>query len=135
MVSLTPFPWSYRCLDCFNGFSLTAIWSSFVQSEGTQQGGFFDPDTLEPLINNSAMARAMEIFSHLRAFGPPDETTAPCLPYNARFVRGECALTLSWGYQMKANLFMPDSRVRDNVGVALLPGSTQVGTKKGVTAK
>ncbi|GLI66107.1 hypothetical protein VaNZ11_009817, partial [Volvox africanus] len=111
---------------CFNGFSLTAIWSSFIQSHGTQHGAFFDPETMEPLVNNAAMALAMVIFKRLRAYGPPDETSAPCLPYNQRFVNGECALTLSWGYQLKANLFRPDSRVRDNVGVALLPGSTMV---------
>ncbi|GIL84486.1 hypothetical protein Vretifemale_13149, partial [Volvox reticuliferus] len=86
---------------CFNGFSLTAIWSSFIQSQGTKHGAFFDPDTMEPLVNNNAMARAMEIFKCLRAYGPPDETSAPCLPYNQRFVNGECALTLSWGYQLK----------------------------------
>ncbi|GIL56783.1 hypothetical protein Vafri_12094 [Volvox africanus] len=111
---------------CFNGFSLTAIWSSFIQSQGTKHGAFFDPETMEPLVNNAAMALAMVIFKRLRAYGPPDETSAPCLPYNQRFVNGECALTLSWGYQLKANLFRPDSRVRNNVGVALLPGSTMV---------
>jgi hypothetical protein len=113
--------------DCFNGFSLTAIWSSFIQSEGTKQGSFFDPDTLEPLVNNSAMARAMDIFVRLAAFGPPDEASMPCLPFNIKFVLGRCALTLSWGYQLKANLFLNISRVRENVSVALLPGSTQVG--------
>lgn len=116
--------------DCFNGFSLAAIWSSFVQSEGTKQGAFFDPDTLEPLIDNAAMRTAMDIFVRLRAYGPPDETTAPCLPYNAHFLAGRCALTLSWGYQMKANTFLAESRVRDRTSVALLPGSTQVGSSQ-----
>jgi hypothetical protein len=30
---------------CFAGFSLAAIWTSFVQSKGTAQGAFFDPIT------------------------------------------------------------------------------------------
>lgn len=41
-------------------------------------------------------------------------------------MRGRCALTLSWGYQLKANTFLPFSMVRNKVSVALLPGSTHV---------
>ncbi|KAG2453357.1 hypothetical protein HYH02_001581 [Chlamydomonas schloesseri] len=111
---------------CFNGFNLASIWSSFVQSRGTRQGAFFDPDTMMPLTNNSAFRTAMELWVALRDYGPPDESTAQCLPFNMQFVRGRCALTLSWGYQLKANIFLPFSMVRDKVSVALLPGSTHV---------
>ncbi|KXZ51311.1 hypothetical protein GPECTOR_13g798 [Gonium pectorale] len=111
---------------CFNGFNLAAIWSSFIQTQGTRQGAFFDPVTMRPLVNNSAMRQAMELYAQLKAYGPADETTAPCLPFNMAFVRGRCALTLSWGYQLKANTFLPFSAVKDKVSVALLPGSTKV---------
>ncbi len=74
---------------------------------GVPQGGFFDTSPgdgtgplLTPLVNNSAMAAAMQLYAALRAYGPPDELTAPCLPYNQHFVMGNCALTLSWGFQV-----------------------------------
>ena len=51
---------------CFNGFSLAAIWSSYTQSQGTKSGAFFDPDTMYPLANSSAMLRALELYLQLR---------------------------------------------------------------------
>ncbi|GFR44062.1 hypothetical protein Agub_g5222 [Astrephomene gubernaculifera] len=115
-----------RARYCWNSFSLVSIWSSFIQSEGTQQGAFFDPATMQPLVNNSAMREALRIYRALQDYGPPDEVSAPCQVFNEHFVRGRCALTLSWGYQFKANTFLPYSYVRDRASVALLPGSTRV---------
>lgn len=50
------------------------IWSvasAFLQSQGTQQGAFFDTDTMEPLVNNEAFSMTLDIFKQTTAYGPP----------------------------------------------------------------
>ena len=49
------------------------MWGAYIQSQGTSQGAFFDTETFEPLVNNEAFAKAMEVYKATNAFGPPDE--------------------------------------------------------------
>jgi len=61
------------CKDIFN---LLSIVSPYLQYLGTSQGVFFDLNTMEPLINNQAMAEAARILAALRPYGAPDEESA-----------------------------------------------------------
>jgi multiple sugar transport system substrate-binding protein len=74
-----------------------SIAASFLQSQGTQQGAFFDVDTMEPLTNNEAFERALEIYKETGKYGPPDELNWDVGDSRAAFVTGRCALTLDWG--------------------------------------
>lgn len=52
------------------------LWSvagSFLQSQGTQQGAFFDPKTMKPLINNEAFAKALDVYKQTGEYAPPNE--------------------------------------------------------------
>jgi len=48
-----------------------SIAASFLQSQGTQQGSFFDLETMKPLTNNEAFAEALRIYLETGQYGPP----------------------------------------------------------------
>ncbi|GFH21131.1 guanylyl and adenylyl cyclase family member [Haematococcus lacustris] len=49
-------------------FLFTAVLTSIMQTGGTTQGWLYDPLTLEPLTNNTAMLKALEIMWELSPF-------------------------------------------------------------------
>ena len=58
-----------------NQQSYWMIWSvaaSFLQSQGTDQGAFFDLETMEPLVKNEAFKKALETYNETTQYGPPD---------------------------------------------------------------
>nr|WP_322685256.1 extracellular solute-binding protein [Nostoc sp. DedQUE07]MDZ8131370.1 extracellular solute-binding protein [Nostoc sp. DedQUE07] len=58
----------------FAGYLLfTSITSSWLQSQGTTQGGFFDLETMKPLVRNPAFAKALDIYKKTMDFGLPNE--------------------------------------------------------------
>jgi multiple sugar transport system substrate-binding protein len=90
---------------------VTDIAASMIQSQGTSQGTFFDPETMEPLIDNEAFRKAMEIYNDSTQYGPPDELNLDVGDTRSLFTSGRCALSIDWG---------------DKTGAMLTPGSTQV---------
>ncbi len=115
-----------------NHVSWWAFWSiagSFLQSEGTQQGGFFDTDTMEPLTNNEAFAKALDVYKATGDYGPPDELDHTMDDARELFIDGRCALTLDHGNTGTLTI-MPESKVVDKVATAPLPGSTEVLDRK-----
>ncbi len=107
-----------------------SIAASFLQSQGTQQGAFFDVDTLEPLTNNEAFARALEIYKETGKYGPPDELNWDVGDSRAAFVTGRCALTLDWGDIGTLAIDPEQSKVKDKVGAIILPGTKEVLDRK-----
>ncbi|MCS7246493.1 MAG: extracellular solute-binding protein [Thermomicrobium sp.] len=103
-----------------------SIAASFLQSQGTQQGSFFDADTMEPLTNNEAFARALEIYKETGKYGPPDELNWDVGDSRAAFVTGRCALTIDWGDIGTLAIDPEQSKVKDKVGAIILPGSKEV---------
>lgn len=102
-----------------------SILSGFVQSQGTQQGMFFDPETMISLARTPAFAQALDIYKQTGSFGPPDELDLNVTQTRERFVQGRCALSLDWG-DIGTLSIGPNSQVEDRVGAVILPGSTQV---------
>lgn len=107
-----------------------SIAASFLQSQGTQQGAFFDVDTMEPLTNNEAFARALEIYKETGKYGPPDELNWDVGDSRAAFVTGRCALTLDWGDIGTLAIDPEQSKVKDKVGAIILPGTKEVLDRK-----
>lgn len=103
-----------------------SIASGFLQTQGTGQGAFFDTETMEPLINNAAFIRALEIYRATNDFGPPDELNIGVGDTRSLFVAGRCALSLDWGDIGALSIDEEQSVVKDMVGSVILPGSTQV---------
>jgi multiple sugar transport system substrate-binding protein len=103
--------------------------SGFLQSQGTKQGAFFDVETMQPLANNQALARALDIYEATGAFGPEDELELDVAAVRRLFIAGRCALALDWG-DIGTLAVAPDSRVVDRVGAVILPGAREVLDRK-----
>ena len=111
-----------------NHVSWWAFWSiagSFLQSEGTSQGAFFDTETMKPLTNNAAFARALDVYKKTGDYGPPGELNNAMDDARGYFISGRCALTLDHGNTGTLTI-TPDSQVVDKVATAPLPGSREV---------
>ena len=103
-----------------------SIASAFLQSQGTEQGSFFDPDTMKPLVNNKAFARALEIYQETGLYAPPDELELDVSETRDLFIAGRCALTLDWGYIGPLAIDLEHSQIGDRIGAVILPGTKEV---------
>ena len=106
----------------------SVMWSiagSYLQSQGTRQGAFFDVDTMAPLTDNAAFARALEIYRATSEYGPPEERALEHAAMRDLYISGRCALTVDWG-DIGTLAIAPESRVQDLVGAVILPGTREV---------
>lgn len=102
------------------------IAASLIQSQGTSQGVFFDTETFEPLVNNEAFAKALDIYKETTQYGPPDELNLDVGDTRSLFTSGRCALSLDWGDIGTLAIDPDTSVVQDKTGAMILPGSTEV---------
>jgi len=105
------------------------IWdiaSSMLQSQGTGQGSFFDLDTMEPLVDNAAFRKSLEIYDATTQYGPPDELNLDVGDTRGLFTSGRCALSIDWGDIGTLAIDPETSVVMDKTGAMITPGSTQV---------
>lgn len=105
-----------------------AMWSiaaSYLQSQGTQQGLFFNPETMEPMVNNPAFAKALDIYKATNEVGAPDEMQWGLNDGRQAFIAGRCALALDHG-DIGTLAISPQSKIRGKLGTAIMPGSTEV---------
>jgi multiple sugar transport system substrate-binding protein len=105
---------------------ITSIAAPFIQTQGTSEGVFFDPETFEPRINNAGFIKALEIYKATNAFGPPDELTINVGDTRTLFITGRCALSLDWGDIGSLATDPEQSTVQDLVGAVITPGTTEV---------
>lgn len=103
-----------------------SVASPFLQSQGTQQGSYFDPETMKPLVNNEAFARALDIYKNTNEYSPPEEMTLNLDGARKLFFDGRCALTLDWGDVGTLAIDPTLSKIADKVGAVILPGSKEV---------
>jgi multiple sugar transport system substrate-binding protein len=105
---------------------ITSIAGGFLQAKGTSEGAFFDPQTMKPLVNNEAFARALEIYKETTQYGPPNEINLDVGDTRNLFITGQCALTVDWGDIGPLAIDTKVSKVMDKVGALMLPGSRKV---------
>jgi multiple sugar transport system substrate-binding protein len=105
---------------------ITSVAAPFIQSQGTAQGAFFDTETMEPLFNNEAFKRALEVYKETAEYGPPDELNLGVGDTRGLFTSGRCALTMDWGDIGTLAIDPETSTVNDKVGSIITPGSTEV---------
>ena len=103
-----------------------SIAGNFIQSQGTDQGVFFDAETMTPLIDNEGFRKALQIYIDSTRFGPPDEINLDVGDTRGLFTTGRCALTLDWGDIGTLAIDPNTSTVADKVGAVIIPGSDQV---------
>jgi multiple sugar transport system substrate-binding protein len=106
-------------------YTMWSIAGPYLQSQGTRQGAFFDPETMAPLVDNAAFARALEIYHATSQYGPPNERQLDHASMRELYVSGRCALTVDWG-DVGTLAISPQSRVQDLVGAVILPGAREV---------
>ncbi|MEA5542765.1 extracellular solute-binding protein [Limnoraphis robusta Tam1] len=106
---------------------LWAVAGSFLQSQGTQQGAFFDRETMKPLVNNAAFAEALAIYQEAIAYGPAQKGDENLSVTEMRllFLSGRCAFMIDWG-NLATLAVESNSPIKNLVGTAILPGSSQV---------
>jgi len=105
---------------------ITDFAASMIQSQGTSQGAFFNPDTMEPLVDNAAFRKAMEVYKETTQYGPPDELNLDVGDTRGLFTSGRCALSMDWGDIGTLAIDPATSTVQDKVGAVITPGSTEV---------
>jgi multiple sugar transport system substrate-binding protein len=105
---------------------IISIAAPFIQSQGTSQGAFFNTETLDPMVNNAAFKRALEIYKETGDYGPPDEQNLNVGDTRGLFTSGRCALSLDWGDIGTLAIDPETSVVQDKTGAVITPGSTQV---------
>jgi multiple sugar transport system substrate-binding protein len=103
-----------------------SIAASYLQSQGTKQGAFFNTDTMQPLTNNPGAAAALDVYKQLSKIGPPDQLNNDVGDSRGLFVTGRCALSLDWGDIGPLAVDKTQSTVQDKVGAIILPGSKRV---------
>ena len=106
-----------------------SILSSFLQAQGTAQGIFFDPETMKPLVNNQAFAKALEIYKQAVNYGYP-QAMAKGFVSRDLFISGRCALTIDWGDIGTLATNPSTSKVIDKVGAIITPGTNQILDRK-----
>src|SRR6266536_2885541 len=50
-----------------------SIAGSYLQTQGTSQGSFFDIGTIKPLVNNQGFAAALDVYKKTTQYAPPGE--------------------------------------------------------------
>ncbi|OCQ94701.1 ABC transporter substrate-binding protein [Oscillatoriales cyanobacterium USR001] len=103
-----------------------SVGSAFIQSQGTQEGVFFDPETMKPLVNNAAFAKALDIYKETNKYAPPEELTLDITETRKVFLDGRCAMTVDWGDTGTLAIDPGISKIPNKVGALILPGSKEV---------
>jgi multiple sugar transport system substrate-binding protein len=105
---------------------ITDFAAPMIQSQGTSQGTFFNPDTMEPLVKNAAFQKALELYNETTQYGPPDELNLDVGDTRSLFTAGRCALSMDWGDIGTLAIDPETSIVQDKTGAMITPGATEV---------
>ncbi len=105
---------------------LWSIAGSFLQSQGTKQGSFFNVGNMQPLVRNPGFARALDIYKQTTSYAPPSERNLDVGDTRGLFTSGRCALSIDWGDIGTLAIDPKTSTVQNKVGAVILPGSRQV---------
>ena len=106
-------------------FAVQSMAASRVQSKGTNEGIYFDPETMKPKINNAAWARAFELYKATGEYGPADELNQDIGDTRGLVTSGRCGLMIDWG-DIGPLSIEEGSMINDKVGAVIMPGSTEV---------
>ncbi len=83
---------------------------------------YFDPETMEPLVNTPGWIEGFKKFKEILECGPPGITDFDVSDVRARFMAGELAIGLDWTDSGPLSI-APDSKVKGKVAWAKIPGA------------
>jgi multiple sugar transport system substrate-binding protein len=87
---------------------------------------FFDPDTMEPSVNNPGWVQALKDWIAIKKFGPPEMANTGGGTMRGNFVAGNYALAIDWADVGVQAQDPKASIIKGKLGYFVLPGSTRV---------
>ncbi|CEP66563.1 Bacterial extracellular solute-binding, family 1 [Moorella glycerini] len=87
---------------------------------------FFDPDTMEPQVNNPAWVRALTEYVDVKNYAPPDVLTYGGGEVRGYFAAGQSALLVEWSDPGQLANDPAKSVIKGKFGTALSPGSYEL---------
>ncbi|WP_113700805.1 extracellular solute-binding protein [Nonomuraea lactucae] len=97
----------------------------FVKHPDVKGGVFFDVETMKPLINTPGFVRALEDMAKAKSAWPPGGANFGLGDEIFSFGGGQTLMSYSWDDAF-IQAQQPDSRIRNKVEAAPLPGSAEV---------
>lgn len=107
-------------------FAIMSVAAGFVQTKGTGEGIFFDPDTMKPKINNEAWIEAFNTYKATGQYGPADELNQDIGDTRALVTSGRCALAIDWGDIGPLSIDKGGEAIKDKMGAIIMPGTSRV---------
>jgi len=107
-------------------FILLSRVASYAANPKVPGSLFFDPETMEPSVNNPGWVQALQDWVDIRKFGPAEMATMGGGTMRGNFVAGNYALAIDWadvGIQAQDE---SASIVKGKLGYFVLPGSDRV---------
>jgi len=108
----------------FHFMSLSAAFSVLPGPPSIKNAYWFNPDTMEPLINSPGKVRALEFLQELFKTGPKAQINWALGETWDYFLRGKSIFVFSWGDVGGLAEDTARSKVKGKLGTAILPGST-----------
>lgn len=87
---------------------------------------WFDPDTMEPLINQPGHVRALEVLYELSQYGPSAQAAWDLGTAWDWFLRGKSIFVFSWGDVGSLVQDTSRSKIKGKLGASILPGTYEV---------
>lgn len=106
----------------WNGFMTRA--AAYAKAPN-DPGFFFDPDTLEPRINNPGFVKALEDWQAVLDFGPPGMLNFGWIENAQTFAAGKAAQDIQWGDIGPVSHDPEMSSIEGLVGYDMAPGATE----------
>lgn len=105
-------------------FHFMSFSAPFVIGPDNPQLYWFDPETMEPLMDSPGHVRAMETLVDLVQFGPEAMLGWSLGESWDHFLRGQAAVTFTWG-DLGSLAQQEGSQVRGKIGAAPMPGTME----------
>jgi multiple sugar transport system substrate-binding protein len=105
-------------------FHFMAFAAPFIISPQNAKLFWFDSQGMKPLLDSPGHVKALQMLVDLLAFAPAAVTAWGLGESWDCFLRGEAALTCTWG-DLGAKAQEPGSQVKGKVGAAPIPGTTE----------
>lgn len=103
--------------------------SAYAKHPDVKGGFFFDLETMEPLINTPGFVKGLEMFIKAQDFMPPGGNNFGLGDEIFSFGGGQTLFSYSWD-DAYIQAMQKDSRIRNKVAAAPLPGAKEVWNRK-----
>ena len=107
-------------------FAMGSIAAGFVQTQGTGEGIFFDPETMVPKVNNEAWKEAFRVYKATGEYGPPDELNHDIGDTRGLVQAGRCGMVIDWGDIGPLSIDPSGAAIKDKMGAVIMPGTSRV---------